>query len=50
MSFAREIADEVCFLHEGRILEQGPPEQLFGQPGNERTRQFLQRVTEAGRM
>ena len=50
MSFAREIADEVCFLHEGRILEQGPPDELLGRPRNERTRQFLQRVTEAGRM
>jgi polar amino acid transport system ATP-binding protein len=50
MSFAREIADEVCFLHEGRILEQGPPQKILGRPSNERTRQFLQRVTEAGRM
>ena len=50
MSFAREIADEVCFLHQGRILEQGPPGELLGRPSNERTRQFLQRVTEAGRM
>ena len=50
MSFAREIADEVCYLHEGRILEQGPPDELLGRPSNERTRQFLQRVTEAGRM
>src|SRR5687768_2156842 len=50
MSFAREIADQVCYLHEGRILEQGPPEELPGRPTNERTRQFLQRVTEAGRM
>ena len=50
MSFAREIADEVCFLHQGRILEQGPPDELLGRPSNERTRQFLLRVTEAGRM
>ena len=50
MSFAREIADAVCFLHQGRILEQGPPDELLGRPSNERTRQFLQRVTEAGRM
>ena len=50
MSFAREIADEVCFLDEGRILEQGPPQEILGRPSNERTRQFLQRVTEAGRM
>ncbi len=50
LSFAREIADAVCFLHQGRILEQGPPDELLGRPSNERTRQFLQRVTEAGRM
>ncbi len=50
MGFAREIADQMCFLHEGRILEQAPPDQLLGQPSHERTRQFLQRVTEAGRM
>ncbi len=50
MGFAREIADQMCFLHEGRILEQAPPDQLLGQPSHDRTRQFLQRVTEAGRM
>ena len=50
MAFAREIADQVCFLHQGRILEQGSPDRLFGDPSHERTRQFLQRVTEAGRM
>ena len=50
MGFAREIADRVCFLHEGQILEAGPPDELFGAPREERTRQFLQRVTDAGRM
>jgi polar amino acid transport system ATP-binding protein len=50
MAFAREISDQVCFLHQGRILEAAPPAQLFGTPTNERTRQFLQRVTDAGRM
>ena len=50
MGFAREIADEVCFLHAGKILEQAPPEELLGRPRNERTQQFLQRVTDAGRM
>jgi len=50
MAFAKEIADRVCFLHQGQILEQGPPAELFGNPINERTRQFLKRVTEAGRM
>ncbi len=50
MGFAREIADRVCFLHEGQILEDAPPAELFGAPREERTRQFLQRVTDAGRM
>ena len=44
MSFAREIADEVCFLHEGRILEQGPPDQLITSPANPETRAFLDAV------
>jgi polar amino acid transport system ATP-binding protein len=44
MSFAREVATTVCFLDEGRILEQGPPEQLLSAPREERTRQFLRRV------
>jgi polar amino acid transport system ATP-binding protein len=50
MAFAREIADRVCYLHQGAILEQGAPGELFGNPTNERTRLFLKRVTEAGRM
>ena len=50
MGFAREIADRVCFLHEGQILESAPPADLFGAPREDRTRQFLQRVTDAGRM
>ena len=44
MGFARELADKVCFLHEGRILEEGPPEQLFAAPKEDRTRAFLSRV------
>jgi polar amino acid transport system ATP-binding protein len=44
MGFAREVASSVCFLHEGRILEQGPPDQIFTAPREERTRQFLRRV------
>jgi polar amino acid transport system ATP-binding protein len=44
MAFAREVATSVCFLDGGRILEQGPPEQLFGAPREERTREFLARV------
>jgi polar amino acid transport system ATP-binding protein len=44
MSFARDVATSVCFLSEGRILEQGPPEEIFSNPREERTRQFLRRV------
>jgi polar amino acid transport system ATP-binding protein len=50
MGFAREIADRVCFLDDGRILEQGPPAQVFGEPREERTRAFLRRVIAAGRL
>jgi polar amino acid transport system ATP-binding protein len=48
MGFAREFADRVCFFYAGRIAEAGPPDQLFGNPANERTRQFLSAVLEAG--
>jgi polar amino acid transport system ATP-binding protein len=48
MGFAREFADRVCFFHAGKICEQGPPDRLFGAPENERTRQFLSAVLEAG--
>lgn len=44
MDFARELADTVCFLDQGRILEQGPPDKVFGSPTEERTRSFLARV------
>jgi polar amino acid transport system ATP-binding protein len=44
MQFCREVADTVCFLDAGRVLEQGPPEQLFTSPGEQRTRDFLRRV------
>ena len=44
MTFAREVATTVCFLHEGRVLEQGPPEVVLSAPREERTRQFLRRV------
>jgi polar amino acid transport system ATP-binding protein len=44
MAFARDVATSVCFLHDGRILEQGTPEQIFSSPREERTRQFLRRV------
>ena len=50
MSFAREVADKICFLDAGRILEEGPPSQIFGEPREARTREFLKRVLEAGRM
>ena len=50
MGFARDIADRVCFLDAGRILEQGPPERIFTSPQNPRTRQFLRRIIEAGRL
>jgi polar amino acid transport system ATP-binding protein len=50
MSFARDIADRVCFLDEGRILEEGPPERIFTSPEHPRTRQFLQRIIDAGRL
>ena len=48
MGFAKEISDRVCFFYGGRIAEQGPPEQIFGEPQNERTRQFLSAVLDAG--
>jgi len=47
MSFAREAADRVAFLHEGRVLEEGPPERLFEAPEQERTRAFLSRLQRA---
>jgi polar amino acid transport system ATP-binding protein len=50
MGFARDVAHRVCFLDAGRILEEGPPEQLFEAPCEERTRQFLQRIVAAGRL
>ena len=50
MSFASEVADTVCFLDQGVILEQGPPEQIFRAPEQERTRAFLDRVIRAGRL
>jgi polar amino acid transport system ATP-binding protein len=50
MGFARDIADRVCFLEAGRILEQGPPNKIFTSPENPRTRQFLGRIIEAGRL
>jgi polar amino acid transport system ATP-binding protein len=50
MGFAREIADRVCFLDEGVILEEGPPELMFSNPREQRTQKFLQRIVEARRL
>ncbi|HET7026175.1 MAG TPA: amino acid ABC transporter ATP-binding protein [Candidatus Limnocylindrales bacterium] len=50
MGFARDVAHRVCFLDGGRILEEGRPDEMFRAPREPRTRQFLQRVTEAGRL
>ena len=50
MGFARDIADRVCFLDAGVILEEGPPERIFRSPEQPRTRQFLDRIIEAGRL
>jgi len=50
MGFAREVASKVCFLYEGVVHEEGPPEQVFGDPREERTRGFLKRIIEAGRL
>ncbi|HVW88428.1 MAG TPA: amino acid ABC transporter ATP-binding protein [Gaiellaceae bacterium] len=50
MSFAKEVADKVCFLDQGVICEEGTPEQIFTAPTQARTREFLARVIEAGRL
>lgn len=50
MGFARDVADQVAFLHEGRVLEAGPPAQILKDPQQARTRQFLARVIAAGRL
>jgi polar amino acid transport system ATP-binding protein len=50
MSFARDIANRVCFLDAGLILEEGPPARIFESPENPRTQQFLQRIIQAGRL
>jgi polar amino acid transport system ATP-binding protein len=50
MSFAREVAHRVCFLDDGVILEDGSPHEIFESPREPRTRQFLQRIVEAGRL
>jgi polar amino acid transport system ATP-binding protein len=50
MGFARDIAQRVCFLDEGRIAEQSPPDEMFTAPQNPRTQRFLQRIIDAGRL
>jgi polar amino acid transport system ATP-binding protein len=50
MGFARDIATRVCFLDDGRILEEGPPDRIFSSPSEDRTRRFLDRIIAAGRM
>jgi polar amino acid transport system ATP-binding protein len=50
MGFAREVASKICFLYEGVVHEEGPPEQIFGAPAHDRTRAFLKRIVEAGRL
>ena len=50
MGFARDVADQVCFLDDGVVLESGTPKQIFSNPQKPRTRQFLQRIVDAGRL
>ena len=50
MGFARDVASRVCFLDDGVLLEEGPPEQIFSAPREPRTQQFLQRIVDAGRL
>ena len=50
MHFARDVSNRVCFLDDGRILEEGPPQRMFSNPTNERTKRFLDRIIAAGRM
>lgn len=50
MGFAKEVASKVCFLFEGVVHEEGPPSQIFGEPKMERTRGFLKRIIDAGRL
>src|SRR5919205_2115956 len=50
MGFAREVASKVCFLCDGKVHEEGPPQQIFEDPTSERTRAFLRRIIEAGRL
>jgi polar amino acid transport system ATP-binding protein len=50
MGFAKEVSSKVVFLADGVVCEEGPPEQIFDDPKEERTRAFLRRIIEAGRL
>ncbi|MEV2241549.1 amino acid ABC transporter ATP-binding protein [Micromonospora sp. NPDC049891] len=50
MGFARDVADQICYLDAGRVIESGPPEQVLADPTHPRTRQFLSRIIQAGRL
>ncbi len=50
MGFARDVADRICFLDDGQILEEGPPSMILSAPREERTQRFLQRIISAGRL
>ena len=50
MGFARDVADEVCFLHEGVVVERGDPDRIFTAPERAETQQFLRRIIEGGRL
>jgi polar amino acid transport system ATP-binding protein len=50
MGFAKDVANRICFLEDGQIVEQGPPAELFTDPKDERTQRFLRRIVQAGRM
>jgi polar amino acid transport system ATP-binding protein len=50
MGFAKEVSSKACFLYEGVVHEEGPPEQIFGDPQKDRTRAFLSSIIEAGRL
>jgi polar amino acid transport system ATP-binding protein len=50
MGFAREVADQICFLHDGLILERGEPERIFTEPTQPETQRFLRRLLQAGRL
>jgi polar amino acid transport system ATP-binding protein len=50
MGFAKEVSSKVCFLHEGVIHEEGPPAQIFEHPQQDRTKAFVQRIIDAGRL